>query len=649
MRETTLFRCILSLLLLCALPVAAQQNSPQYVQLQHSLARGWNTWNTRSVSSQVLLPEGVAVNVGIKHNAIYQEAWLPELQIGRTGQDSEEVSPGIHTAITHAQDGRYTDLRVRWRGHELRIQSATVQNDLVLLVTPLRNDAALPASVVFSLSILWNQPGIVRKDKGRIAAVLPDRTIDVFMTGLDAADFAVPLGSTYFATTLYESVAVSTGQPRSLREVQFIVDKTRELAESQSGESDVQQAIQRVLAWDTIYDPEHARVVTPVSRIWNVACGGYVLFVWDNFFAATLAATYDRGLAYVNAMETLNDATPEGFPPNFTRAKDWKSLDRSQPPVGSMTVLALYKQFHDRWFLRDAYPRLLRWNDWWLKNREVQGYLVYGSGTYDAAWRQAEQTVNTLQAAKYESGLDNSPMYDGATYDPHMHHMLLADVGLMSYYVVDCDALADIALELGNADDAAVLRKRAEHYRSVLRTLWDEKIGAFLNKDLTTGQFSSRISPTIFYPMLAKAATPEQAKRLVDEHLLNPDEFWGNWVIPSIARNDPAFRDQDYWRGRIWAPMNFLVYMGLRNYGFAEVRKQLAQKSYDLLMQEWRTNGHIHENYNGITGQGDDVANSDRFYHWGALLGLPRLMETEDEEAPRSPAPESVPYRSDNP
>jgi len=32
-------------------------------------------------------------------------------------------------------------------------------------------------------------------------------------------------------------------------------------------------------------------------------------------------------------------------------------------------------------------------------------------------------------------------------------------------------------------------------------------------------------------------------------------------VIPSIAIDDPAFPDQDYWRGRIWGPMNYLVYL----------------------------------------------------------------------------------------
>lgn len=109
---------------------------------------------------------------------------------------------------------------------------------------------------------------------------------------------------------------------------------------------------------------------------------------------------------------------------------------------------------------------------------------------------------------------------------------------------------------------------------------------------------------------------------MVNEHLLNPGEFWGEWVIPSIARSDPAFHDQDYWRGRIWGPMNYLVYLGLRNYDLPAVRQQLAQKSLALFNQEWALNGHVHENYNANTGLGDDVTSSDRFYHWGALLGL---------------------------
>jgi neutral trehalase len=218
-------------------------------------------------------------------------------------------------------------------------------------------------------------------------------------------------------------------------------------------------------------------------------------------------------------------------------------------------------------------------------------------------------------------------MYDDAGFDAQSGRMHLADVGLMSLYVADCDALAEIAHALGKSAEELELRNRGEHYRASLRTLWDEKSGMFRNKDLDTGRLSPRISPTNLYPLLAKAATAEQADRIVNEHLLNPLEFWGDWVIPSIARSDPAFRDQEYWRGRVWGPMNYLVYLGLLNYNQPAARKQLAEKSLALFEKEWQQNGHVHENYNAITGSGDDVRSSDRFYHWGALLGLIAYLE----------------------
>ena len=98
-------------------------------------------------------------------------------------------------------------------------------------------------------------------------------------------------------------------------------------------------------------------------------------------------------------------------------------------------------------------------------------------------------------------------------------------------------------------------------------------------------------------------------------------------MLPSIARRDPAYKDQNYWRGRVWAPLNFLVYLALRRTGLEDVRRDLARKSTALFLKEWRAHRHIHENYNGITGEGCDVPNSDKFYHWGALLCAVALAE----------------------
>jgi hypothetical protein len=619
--------------------------SANYRAVQQRLAQGWNTWDTNSVLTQVLLPEGLAIHVGMKHNgALGGDAFLGEVLIGRLQPGAEQVVPG-----PHAWDGSYTDLRVTWRGHSWRIQSAHDAKDLVLLATPLPSKpiSALPPTLVVSADFLWNRPGTTLRRADFIETRGSAGLVPVYCTcnpptaQAESDDYAdVPVTAPYFSVDFTAPAGISTGKRRTVAEIEAIVDRERKAYEQSiaaaGSSAPILDAIETTLGWDTIYEPNQRRVISPVSRAWNLGFGGYVLFDWDTFFAATLAGLGDRDLAYANVMEILREETPNGFVPNLARPGGWKTFDHSEPPVGAITVLGLYQQFHDRWFIEDTFGPLLSWNRWWDGHRQKQGYLAWGNDGPTEPTNLDDHFRETGAGTIYESGLDNSPMYDGAGYDPKLHLMEIADVGLMSMYIADCDALARIADELGRAAEAKELRTRADRYRASLATLWSEPDGIFLNKDLRTGQLSHRLSPTNFYPLMARAATPAQAQTMIQKHLLNTDEFWGQWVIPSIARNDPAFHDQDYWRGRIWGPMNYLVYLGLRNYDDAAVRREFAQKSNELFLKEWKENGHVHENYNAVTGSGDDVKNSDRFYHWGALLGYVEYME--QKEPPVAPA-----------
>jgi len=126
----------------------------------------------------------------------------------------------------------------------------------------------------------------------------------------------------------------------------------------------------------------------------------------------------------------------------------------------------------------------------------------------------------------------------------------------------------------------------------------------------------------------------------VREHLYNPVEFWGEWVLPSIARNDPAYPEQSYWRGRIWGPMNFLVYIALRRAGMRQACSDLATKSRALLLKGWLEHGHVCENYNAETGDmavAEGRTGGDSFYYWGGLLGTVALMEAGFYSDPNSP------------
>jgi hypothetical protein len=629
--------CLLLILLAHGVPcVHGQTNerSKEYEAVQRRLANRWNTWDVHSVTTHVLLPAGLALRVGLLHKTTLNgEAFLGDVLIGGPGRNQEQVFPG-----PHAWDGSYTDLRLAWRELDVRIQSAHAGEDLVILVTPLTKEKPghLPATVVFSAAYLWNRPGTVARFADKIEVEGPRGTVAVYGAGVEAPLSNIPVAGPYLTAELTGPVGLSTGRRRSLEEIEKAVEEQRLAYEQTLGTSMAAtvNAIQTTLGWDTIYEPEGDRVISPVSRSWSVDWGGYVLFDWDSFFAASLASIGDRDLAYANVMETLREAAPAGFVGNYARSRGWKSSDRSEPPVGAISVLGLYRKFHDRWLLEESFAPLLAWNRWWQEHRSAGIYLEWGSDGRNQPENVDDSSRGTRQGAIYESGLDNSPMYDAGVFDDKTGRLEIADVGLMSLYVADCEALAEIATVLGKRLEEKELRERAKRYRAALGSLWDEKTGMFLNKDLHTGALIPRTSPTNFYPLLARAATAQQAQRMIQEHLLNPQEFWGEWVIPSTPRNDPAFKDQNYWRGRIWGPMNYLVYLGLRNYDQAQVREELARKSMQLFQGEWSTKHHVHENYNAMTGTGDDVTSSDPFYHWGALLALIEYMETQDKPSP---------------
>jgi putative isomerase len=606
----------------------------QYDQLKRQLATGWNTWNTRSVTSHVLLPEGLAINLGFKDRRTGR--CLRHPLIGRQGEGDEVVHPS-----SHAYDGSYTELTLRWAGSEIVVQSALCGDDLLLLITPLASPSVFP-SLVIELAMLWNQPGALQRKGNSLRAKLPRRDLAIFPTKLAVDDFWVDASGPCLVVELDGPVGIATDGPQPLDDIYEMMEKrkaehvTRFFKWGQWAEA--AYALQACLAWDTIFEPAGDRVISPVSRLWNCDHGGFVLFEWDSYFAGWLAAVDNRELAYANVIEITRSKTEAGFVPNFTDAL-MTSRDRSQPPVGSLAVREIFRRYREPWLVQEVFDDLLAWNRWWPENRDTGGLLCWGSNPYapavDAYWES--EGVNDRFGAALESGLDNSPMYDDIPFDRQRHQLLLQDVGLTSLYIADCRALADLAMVAGRESEGRELTERAEVYAANMASLWDEETGLFLNRRVDTGEFQYRLSPCHFYPLLAKVPTAAQAARMIKEHFYNRDEFWGEWILPSIARNDPAYHDQNYWRGRIWAPMNFLVYLGLRNYDLAQAQQDLARRSLALLMKEWRDRGHIHENYNADTGEGCDIGNSDRFYHWSGLLGLIPLIQECYVEGPELP------------
>ena len=97
-----------------------------------------------------------------------------------------------------------------------------------------------------------------------------------------------------------------------------------------------------------------------------------------------------------------------GFVPNFS-AGGTKSIDRTEPPIGAKVLLEMYNKFKDEWIVELLFDDLAAWNDWFVAERMLGplGIVSLGSDTIDG---YKDFSPGTMQGARFESGLDNSPM-----------------------------------------------------------------------------------------------------------------------------------------------------------------------------------------------------------------------------------------------
>lgn len=600
----------------------------QYEQEKQQLIQGFNTWDTRSLSCHVRMPQGYAINIGFKE--FLRGQYLKEPLIGVFNDESAVVQAG-----PHAYDGSYTSLDISWRRLRFRIETAHGQSsaELVMKVSLLENTTRFVPLCVAEGAVLWNFPGYsMRKENSLYWNNPKGETMEFHLvSGKLHEEVTLPCQAGYLPVELSESAYFSTNlkDTQDTVEQQLANAKQRwEAQKQQYGElADAWEAMQTCLAWNEIYEPQKKRITSNVSRVWNLQRGGYGMFCWDNFFAAMMLSLDDPARGRANALEILNEKTPEGFVPNGSMGNGRKTFDRSQPPVGSIAVREIYRRDPQLWFLEKTFPQLLTWNRWWVSARLNGELLSWGSNRYDNKWEMDGIFCNNGGAL--ESGMDNSPLYDEdeIRFDTQKSVHKLWDVGLNSLYIHDCEVLAELAGILGKTAEQQELTQRAEKLKQNIKQLWDEKNGFYYNYKTDEHCFSRRISPCNFYPLLTGTPSPQQFERMMNEHFFNPDEFYGEWILPAIARNDPAYHDNNYWRGRIWAPLNFLVYLGMLQYPDCEARKYLVERSLALLLNEWRKHRHVHENYNADTGEGDDVQNSDPFYQWSGLLALIGLVD----------------------
>ena len=570
------------------------------IDLQKSANSGWNTWYNEDVLSHVLLPWGFSIQLIFRKKSSGDT--LRSLLIQRESPVRVDV---------RSVDGSYTCLHVRHGNVPIKIESAAKGDEEIILVTP-DGYYSSDEQLIVSTAFLWGRDGTLIKENGRLGAICPDgKRIQLYSNTAPYDCYLPELTSPAMFFPMDAPIVISTF-PCTVTEACKIVGESRRavLNESQThgDRAKTYQAIQSCLGWNTVYDPIKNRVCTPVTRNWNRG-KPINLFCWDTFFGALMLSLSDEKFCKLNLKAILDEMTEDGMIPNAQGSR------HSQPPVGSMVVEEIYRKNKDTELLREVYPYLLRWNTWYYENRMTEdGHLCWGTGSYGKG-------KESFFGAKCESGMDNSPIFDDAVYDESSGLCMMADVGLSGLFIKDCLTLISFSRILGYTENIAVLELRTERAQKALRTLWNEEDGIFENLDLITGKFCTRLSPFNFFSLFSPSVSDAQKKVIVEKHLLNETEFWGEHVLPSISKNDYAFTEQQYWRGRIWAPLNAIVYFALKDAGCYKEAKLLAEKSEKTMLRVWEKECRIYENYGATDGLGNSARQSDAFYHWGALLG----------------------------
>ena len=250
------------------------------------------------------------------------------------------------------------------------------------------------------------------------------------------------------------------------------------------------------------------------------------MWLWDTYFCSLLASEGSKELGYSNLIEVTRP-TVMGNVPGFRTASHTVS-DRSKSYVGGLVLAEHYRRFGDQWIVQLLWPEIRIWADWIRRRRVGPLNLVFlGSDNIPPDFSDGAQCSTT--AAKWESGLDNSPMYDGLEVTKAQLWGVCQfeqyDVGMTGLYHATLAALAELAPVAGYPDEAGPLAAAADAVAAAMRAhMWNQEAGIFQNLGYN-GTLSPRVSPFNLHPLLAGAATADQARRMAGDWLSSPKGF----------------------------------------------------------------------------------------------------------------------------
>lgn len=340
-------------------------------------------------------------------------------------------------------------------------------------------------------------------------------------------------------------------------------------------------------ALDLHYDgliPSHA--VTYFDGFW----------AWDSWKHAVALSIFKPELAkgQIRAMFDYQDEM--GMVPDCIYLdKSENNLRDTKPPLAAWAVYEVFKNCGDIEFVREMLPKLEAYHGWWYKYRDINknGWCEYGA------------TDGTLEAAAWESGMDNAVRFDSV----NMVHskgpawsMNQESVDLNGFLVAEKMFLAELYKAIGNNQLSQKYFKDNKALKSVFDShFYDKAKGYYFDVKLISENKVDIEGTEAFIPLWANISSGKSAQGIKDI-IMNPNKFNTFMPIPTLAIDNPKLDVKGYWRGPVWIDQAWFAVMSLKNYKYNNEAKEITQKLFrnaNGLLE----NQPIHENYNPLTGE----------------------------------------------
>ncbi len=271
----------------------------------------------------------------------------------------------------------------------------------------------------------------------------------------------------------------------------------------------------------------------------------------------------------------------------------------SQPLVAATVVRDLYEKDREVGLprLQKVFPKLLMaWHRWFHAMRVISGGSAiavthpWESGRDNSPdWDEALANVDPYGVTPYmrrDTGhVDPSMRPTDEEYDrylklveygretgwDHAHitregPFAVADPGV-SFILMRADRdLKELAKAIDAQDSEKEIDTWLYHAEEAADYLWSESQGAYAARDMRTDEHADGVSSVAFLSYYAGISIPRRDAKLQRtlRRILNSARY----SLPSFDPEHRKFDSKRYWRGPIWAIVNYIVARGLAEYGF---------------------------------------------------------------------------------